>query len=245
MPISKLATALSILLWPALGQAQTEVTVFTYNDRPPFVVDKAKGDGIEYRLCAWMNTQGSQYHFTLKVVSAPEAKAMVAGHDLKGVLIGVSPAWFSEEVRNTWLWSPSVLWDRNEVVSLNSKKVEYNGPATMEGHTFAAVKGFFYPGLMEPIKAGKIERLDTVSELLSLELVAAKKADVTIVSEWTLLYAQLRLFMDGDFYQATKPFQEFERKILLPPDAKALHDFLTRILANLKTNQGWQDATKV
>jgi polar amino acid transport system substrate-binding protein len=238
-------TTLAFLLGCAFAQAQTEVTVFTYNDRPPFVVNKAKQDGLEYRLVQWLNTQGKAYHFTLKVVTGPEAKAMVASQDLKGVLIGVSPAWFSEQVRNTWLWTPPVLWDRNVVTSLTPTKVEYTNPSALEGHTLAGVKGFVYPGIMEAVKAGKIKRTDTDSEIASLEMVAAHKVDFTIVSEWTLLYAQLRLFMDGDFYMAAKPFQAFERKVLVPPAMKELHEYLTRILADVKQNAGWQEATKV
>ena len=243
--LAKGATALSMLLLSFVAHAQTEVNVFTYNDRPPFVVDKAKEEGLEYRLVAWLNHQGPQYHFTLKVITGPEAKAKVAGKDLNGVLMGVSPAWFSEEVRNTWLWTPTVLWDQNMVISLVPSKLEYTGPASFEGRTFAGVKGFFYPGIMDGIKAGKIQRIDTDSELASLERVAAHKVDATIVSEWTLLYAQLRLFMPGDFYTAGKPFQAIERKILVPPTMKALHDYLTKVLTDVKKNPGWQEATKV
>lgn len=245
LKFSKLAIALSFILASAFARAQTEVTVFTYNDRPPFVVDKTKQDGLEYRLVQWLNTQGKAYHFTLKVVTGPEAKAMVAAKDMKGVLIGVSPAWFTEEVRNTWLWTPPVLWDRNVIISLTPIKIEYSGPSALEGRTLAGVKGFFYPGIMDAIKEGKIKRVDTDSEIASLEMVAAKKVDVTIISEWTLLYAQLRLLMDGDFYMAGKPFQEFERKILVPPAMKDLHEYLTKILTDVKKNAGWQEATKV
>ena len=242
---AKALTALSFLLLSTLAQAQTEVTVFTYNDRPPFVVDKAKHEGLEYRLVAWLNQQGPQYHFTLKVITGPEAKAKVAAKDLDGVLMGVSPAWFSEEVRTSWLWTPPVLWDQNVVISLVPAKLDYTGPASFEGHTFAGVKGFFYPGIMDGIKAGKIQRIDTDSEIASLERVAAHKVDATIVSEWTLLYAQLRLFMEGNFYTAGKPFQAFERRILVPPTMKALHDYLTKLLTDVKRNAGWQEATKV
>ena len=241
----RLGRMLAMVLACAVAQAQTEVTVFTYNDRPPFIVDKAGQDGLEYRLVQWMNRPGAPFHFTLKVVTGPEAKAMVAGKDLKGVLMGVSKAWFSEEVRDTWLWTPPILWDKNLVISLGGAKVDYAGPASLEGHHFAGVKGFVYPGIMEAIKAGKITREDADSEIASLNLVANHQADVTIVSEWTLLYAQLRLVMDGDFYTANKAFQEFQRMILVPPAMKELHDYLTRLFTDVKNNAGWQEATKV
>jgi polar amino acid transport system substrate-binding protein len=245
MKVRNLVGVLFGLLSCAIAQARTEITVFTYNDRPPFVVDKAKQEGLEYRLVQWLNKQGAQYHFTLKVVSGPEAKEMVANKDLKGVLMGVSPAWFNEEVRTTWLWTPPVLWDRDVIISLNPIKIENTGPSALDGRTFAGVKGFFYPGIMDAIKEGKIHRTDTESEIASLEMVAARKAEVTIVSEWTLLYAQLRLLMDGDFYMAGKPFEEFERKILVPPGMKGLHEYLTKVLKDVKKNSGWQEATKV
>jgi hypothetical protein len=138
-----------------------------------------------------------------------------------------------------------VLWDRNVVISLTPIKIESASASALEGRTLAGVKGFFYPGLMDAFKEGRIKRTDTNSEIESLEMVAAHKVDVTIVSEWTLLYAQLRLLMDGDFYMAGKPFQEFERRILVPPAMKDLHDYLTKVLADVKKNAGWQEAIKV
>jgi polar amino acid transport system substrate-binding protein len=245
MRLSKLVTVISVALGCAMAWAQSDITVYTYNDRPPFIIDKAKKDGLEYRLCTWLTKQSGQFRFTLKVVTAENAKAMVAKNELDGVLIGVSPNWFSEEVRKQWLWTPPVLWDKNVVVSLGSAKVEYLGPASLEGHSFAGVKGFFYPGIMDAFKVGKIKRIDSDSELNSIRMVADRKADVTVVSEWTMLYVQLRMAVDGDFYQSDKAFQEFDRRILMPASMKALHEHLSKILSDVKQNSGWQEATSL
>lgn len=229
----------------AFVQAQTDVTVYTYNDRPPFVVDKAKQDGLEYRLCQWLTKESKAYRFTLKVVTAPEAKAMVDKGELKGVLLGVNKVWFPEPVRSTSLWTPPILWDRNLVVSLDAKKVEYAGPASLAGLKLAGVGGYAYPALTEAVKEGRIQRLDCGSEILALQAVAGGKADVTIVSEWTLMYAQLRLDIPGNFYQSNKPFLEFERVILVPPAQKELYEHLAKLLADVRKNAGWQEATSL
>ncbi len=229
----------------AFAQAQTDVTVYTYNDRPPFVVDKAKQDGLEYRLCQWLTKESKAYRFTLKVVTAPEAKAMVEKGELKGVLLGVNKVWFPEPVRAANLWTPAILWDRNLVVSLDAKKVEYAGPESMAGLRLAGVGGYAYPALTDAVKAGRIQRVDFGSEILALQAVAGGKADATIVSEWTLMYAQLRLDIPGNFYQSNKSFLEFERVILVPPARKELYEHLTKLLTDVRKNAGWQEATSL
>ena len=154
MKVMKVVAALAIFLAGALAWAQSEVTVYTYDDRPPFIVDKAKQDGLEYRLCTWLNKEGGKHHFTLKVVTAPEAKALVEKGELKGVLLGVNKVWFPEAVRNRYLWTPPVLWDRNLVISLGARKIEYVDPASLSGLKLAGVKGFAYPALTSAIAEG-------------------------------------------------------------------------------------------
>ncbi|BDU74477.1 type 2 periplasmic-binding domain-containing protein [Mesoterricola silvestris] len=245
MKILSVLKSIAILAACAFAQAQTDVTVYTYNDRPPFVVDKAKQDGLEYRLCQWLTKASGTYRFNLKVIPAPEAKALVEKGEMKGVLLGVNKVWFPEAVRTSNLWTPAILWDRNLVVSMDAKKVEYAGPGSLAGLRLAGVAGFVYPALTDAVKAGRIQRLDCGSEILALEAMAAGKADVTIVSEWTLMYAQLRLDIKGNFYQSNKPFLEFERVILVPPSMKALHEHLSKLLADVRKNPGWQEATSL
>ena len=74
MKLFRTVVALGLLLACGFARAQTEITVYTYNDRPPFIVDKEKKAGLEYRLCDWLTKESGAYKFTLKVVSAGEAK---------------------------------------------------------------------------------------------------------------------------------------------------------------------------
>jgi len=245
MRLFRMVVTLCVLLACPSLKALSEITVYTYNDRPPFIVDKDKKVGLEYRLCDWLTRESGAYKFTLKVVTAGEAKALVEKDELKGILLGVNKVWFPEPVRNRNLWTLPVLWDRNLVISLGKGKVEYTGPGSLEGLKLAGVKGFAYPAITEAISSGKITRMDNASEILALEMVAAKKADVTIVSEWTFMYARLRGDLDGDFYESNKPFLEFERSILVPPAMKALLDHLNGLLTNVRKNAGWQEATSL
>lgn len=243
-----LRTLIAILFLALSGlalRAQTDITVYTYNDRPPFVVDQGKQQGLEYRLCAWLTKSSGTYRFTLKVVTAPEAKALVDKDELKGVLLGVNKMWFPEAVRTRYLWTPPILWDRNLVISLDSRKVEYTGPVSLAGLKLAAVKGYAYPALTEAIAAGTVTRLDNPSEILALKALAGHQADAAIVSEWTFMYARLRDFLEGDFYESNQPFSAFERAILVPPAMKPLQEHLAKLLADVRKNAGWQEATSL
>jgi polar amino acid transport system substrate-binding protein len=245
MKFLKVVAVLFLLLGGAAAQAQTDVTVYSYNDRAPFIVDKDKKDGLEYRLCEWLTKESGKYRFTLKVVSAGEAKSLVEKNELKGVLLGVNKVWFPEAVRTANLWTLPVLWDSNQVVSSQGSKFEYVGPASLEGKKLAGVKNFAYPAITEAVKAGKITRVDYGSEILALQAVGAGEADVAIVSEWTLLYEQLRGTHADKVSASNKPFLTFERTILVPKALQDVYDNLNKILTDVKKNEGWQKATSL
>jgi|GEM_PF-3365139 len=244
MKLVKLLSVLSVLLACAFARAQSEVTVYTYNDRTPFVVDKEKKSGLEYRLCDWLSKESKgKYHFTLKVATAPEIRTLLDADKLNGVLLGVNASWFSESIQKKSLWTPPILFDKNMVVSLSSKRVDYATPASMHGHRVAVVKSWFYPEQEDSFLSGKASRVDFDSETLALKGVAAGKADVAIVSEWTFLYEQIRGDLQGDFFTANTPVSTFTRSILVPASLKGLHEDLIRILADVRKNAGWQEAT--
>jgi polar amino acid transport system substrate-binding protein len=239
-----LASALAILC--STARAQTEVTVYTYNHQAPFIIDPAKKDGLEFRLCEWLNKESKgAYHFTLKLIPGTEAKARAAKDDFDGLLFDINSKWVSEATRAKVLWTPAILFDRQLVVSMGAKKVEYAGPASLTGHSFLGVKSYFYPAITDQVTAGKITRTDTASEAESLRMLAGGKADFTIVSEWSLMYEQLRNGLEGDFYTATKPIEEVERYILVPASMKAVHEHLGKLLKDVKKNPGWQEATSL
>jgi len=242
----RLLAALALVAAGAWAQAQTEVTIYTYNDRPPFIIDKAKGDGLEYRLVTWLNKESKgAYHFTLKVVPGNEAKAMAGRDDFQGLLFDINDHWVSPETRAKVLWTPPVLFDRQLVISPGKKRIAFAGTSSLEGHTFAGVKAYFYPAITDLVAAGRITRTDTESEVASLKLVDAGKVDFAIVSEWTLMYEQLRAGLEGDFYTADKPFETVERYILVPKALKAVHEHLTAILKDVRKNPDWEAATSL
>jgi polar amino acid transport system substrate-binding protein len=245
MKVFRLATVLFLLAGGAALRAQTDVTVYSYNDRAPFIIDKDKKDGLEYRLCEWLTKASGKYRFTLKVVPAGEAKTLVEKNELKGILLGVNKVWFPETVRAANLWTLPILWDRNQVVALQGSKFEYTGPASLEGKKLAGVKNFAYPAITAAVTAGKIVRTDYATEINALEMVSAGKAEVAIVSEWTLLYEQLHGTHADKLGASDKAFLEFERCILVPTALKDVHENLDQILKDVKKNKGWQEATSL
>jgi polar amino acid transport system substrate-binding protein len=242
----RIALVLGVLFGGLAAPAQTEVTVYTYNDRTPFVVDQARKDGLEYRLCDWLTKESKgTYRFTLRVTTAADVRAKLDAGTLEGVLLGVNPVWFSEAERAKALWTPPILFDKNVVISLGSRKIDFKGPESLAGLRVALVKDWFYPEIGAAFTALKAQRVDFGSEPLALRGMAAGKADVALVSEWTFLYEQLRGDLAGDFFTADKPASTFERMILVPAARKALHADLVRYLTDIKKNPGWQEATSL
>ena len=240
------ACALALLLTGTLLPAQTVVRVFTYNNRTPFVVNPSKQEGLEYRLCTWLTKESKgQFQFLLKVTTAEEIRTLLEADKLDGVVMGVNQSWFSEAIRKKSLWTPAILFDKNIVLSLNSKKVDFTGPASLLGLRVAVVTSWVYAELGENFSNGKIHRLDNPSEPMALRAVAEGKADAAIVSEWTYLYEQLRGDLQGDFFTADQPALSFTRKILVPSSKKPVFDYLCKVLADVKHSSGWQEATSL
>jgi polar amino acid transport system substrate-binding protein len=231
--------ALLMLLPPAASGA--DITLYAYHLKPPFMVDRDKQVGLYYDLARFLNERISGH--TFKTVYLPRRRLE---HDLElgrlqGLVVGVNPAWFKDETRARYLWTPPFLRDEDVVVSLVEHPVDYEGPESLVGKTVGLSMGYYYFGIDELVRAGRIQRDDAVNEESSLDKLVRRRIDATVVTQRTLDYlVRHRPEWKGRFRTARKPHDQFDRMILVPKEYAHLLPDLNAALGPAAHDPAWQ-----
>lgn len=239
-------TFLSLLLLALLlavpGPARAdEVILYAYHLKPPYIIDRAKETGLYYDLARYLNERISGH--TFRTVYLPRRRLE---HDLElgrlhGLVIGVNPSWFKDEKRTRYDWSPPFLRDEDVVVSHQAAPVGYLGPESLVSKHIGLSMGYYYYGIDELVRAGRIMRDDAVNEEATLEKLALKRIDAAVVTRRTLEYLQRqRREWRGAFHVASKPHDEFDRMILIPHAYSALLPDLAAALGPIGHDVDWQ-----
>jgi polar amino acid transport system substrate-binding protein len=217
-----------------------EVILYTYHLKPPYLIDREKGTGVYYDLARYLNDRIAGH--TFKTVYLPRRRLE---HDLElgrlnGLVVGVNPAWFKDETRARYLWSPPFLRDEDVVVSLVDHPVDYEGPESLVGRTVGLSMGYYYFGIDELVRAGRVQRDDAVNEESSLDKLNRRRIDVTVVTQRTLDYlVRHRPEWKGRFRIARRPHDQFDRMVLVPKEFAQLLPDLNAALGPALHDPAW------
>jgi polar amino acid transport system substrate-binding protein len=221
-----------------------EVIIYTYHLKPPFVIDEENGSGFDFDLSAFLNSQGSTYHFVTKYLPRKRLDLYMSKSGFDGIVTGTNPYWMGDAEQKKYLWTPSILKDRDEVVSLHISPVNYKNPLSLFGLKVGTVLEFKYFGLDEFMQEGKIIRKDTASESQNLHKLLAGRVDAVIVGRSTLDYFVKLHDCRAQLYISPQPHASYDRNILIPLNNKDIHDWLVPIVKDLNSNQEWQKLLK-
>ena len=240
MKLLRLFLLMLVLLLPATA-AGAEITLYAYHLKPPYLIDRERHVGLYYDLARYLNERIANH--TFKTVYLPRRRLE---HDLEvgrlhGLVVGVNPAWFKDETRARYLWSPPFLRDEDVVVSLLEHPVDYEGPESLVGRTVGLSMGYYYFGIDELVRAGRIQRDDAINEESSLDKLARRRIDATVVTQRTFDYLmRLRPEWAGKFRIARKPHDQFDRMILVPKEFAHLLPDLNAALGPATHDPAWQ-----
>ena len=234
-----------VLIWLVLlapgWAAATEVILYAYHLKPPYIVDREKGVGLYYDLARYLNEHVPGY--TFRTVYLPRRRLE---HDLElgrlnGLVVGVNPNWFKDEARTRYMWTPPILHDDDIVVSLKTRPVKYEGPESLVGKHVGLAMGYYYFGVDELVRANRVRRDDAISEEASLEKLLRERVDAAIVTRRTLDFL-LRRHPDwqGRFYVAHTPHDSFDRMVLVPKEFGYLMPDLNAALGPILHDPEWQ-----
>lgn len=231
-----------LLLFPfnaVVAQERQALTLYTYHLMPPHLIDLEKEQGLYFDVARYLNSHNSRYQFNVKYLPRKRIKRLIENHKLKGAVLGVSPTWFKDKSETRYLWTASVLSDRDLLVSIAVKPFEYKGPSSLIGKTVGGVLGFYYFGVDELVAEGKVARLNTHSEEALLSMVLSQRVNAGIISEVTLAYLVKRNQWQGKFYVAKQPHDQYERRIMLLKDSQDAFAVLQQALQSMQSDPSW------
>ncbi|NMP31805.1 amino acid ABC transporter substrate-binding protein [Thalassotalea sp. M1531] len=216
------------------------ISVYSYHLKPPLIVNSAINSGLYFDFVDYLNRHSNQYQFQLIHVPRKRLERMLEENILDGILLGVNPVWFKDKKETKYYWTSRVFTDRDEVISLNTKPLEYNDSQSLTNKVFGGVRGFYYFGINELIQEKKALRVDTVNEVDLFSMLLAERIDAAVVSRSTIDYMIKVNHWQGKFHLSRKPHDIYDRRILIPKSQRTIYQYLTPIIDQLQFDPDWQ-----
>ena len=231
--------ALAALSLPA--RASPDVVLYSYHLKPPYLEHLGRRQGLYFELADLLSLKVPGMRFRTEYVPRRRLEADLIAGRLTGVVVGVHPSWFKDSDRSHYLWTPALMRDADVVVSRHEKPISYTGPESLLGVRMALPRGYYYFGVDELVRAGRISREDSESEETALMMLTLGRAEATIITRRTL-YTLLarRPGLRGRLHVASQPHDDYERFILVPKDQPALHKALSEAVLQLAKDPAWQ-----
>jgi len=215
------------------------IPVYVYHQQPPYIIDFSMQKGLYFEFVKRLNILSDNYRFEVIYIPRKRVERMLEQHSMNGILLGVNPKWFKDKDESKYLWSSVVFNDRDEIVSLKSKPVEYSGPDSLAGMIIAGVRGFYYYGINELVSANKAQRIDTVSEPDLFMMLLKQRADVTIISKLTFNYMINNNDWQSSFHLSATPHDIYQRRILIPRNMAKTHQPIQQHIIKIQQDITW------
>jgi polar amino acid transport system substrate-binding protein len=233
------AALLSLSTLSSSALAAGPVTVYTYHNHPPFVLEAGKG--LSYELAEYLTRKAKGAStFRIEVVSRAQLDTLLASPDFNGVVAWVAPEWFKDKDRSTYLWSSGLMDDANVILSSAKARIEYKDPASLKGKQFGGIAGHKYGGIDELVAAGAIKREDAEKERNNLRKLDAGRIDATLLPRSTANYLLSEMELGTKVYVAPTVQSSYTRHILVPKKSADLQRLLNEAIADMPKDGGWQ-----
>ena len=217
------------------------VNVYVYHLKPPFITDLENKKGLYFDFSHYLNSKSENYHFSTTFIPRKRIEHMLENSLFEGVLLGVNPIWFKDKSESKYLWTQSIFADKDEVISLREKPVEYTTPSSLEQYRLGGFRGFYYYGINELVAQNKIHRTDTISEQALINMLKTKRIDCAIISRSTFNYITKENDNRHLFHISERPHDTYARKILILPKDKSIHHELKLIIEYMKKDKIWSE----
>jgi len=214
------------------------ITAYSYHLKPPYIIDEKVESGLYFDLLTLLSDDEIQYQ--LAYMPRKRINKLLEHDDLNGVIIGVSPHWFSDRGRTKYLWTVPFIEDRDEIISHAQAPFEFRIHA-LTGRTMAGVRGLFYVGLNKATTSGRLERFDTESEEQIIDMIHHQRVDFGVVSRSTLDFLRDKnSYVDG-IHISTIPHETYLRHLLVPRKLDKVEAHLSHKLESELKSQAWRN----
>ncbi|QKE63518.1 hypothetical protein HNE05_09150 [Aquipseudomonas campi] len=220
-------------------QAAEQLVLFTYQQKPPYVVDAEQARGLYYDLAELLNARLPQYRFVVRVVPRRRLDHGLAAGKLPGLVLGVAPEWFADAPRH--LWSEVFIDDANLLLSRSSGTASRLPLDGLEGLRLGLLGGSHYPELDALLSAGRVQRKDAAYEEDNLQRLLRGWVDAIVIGQRTLDFRlQQEPQLAARLHVDNPPLRHFQRRVLVPVQHAAVLPELDRILRLLPKDAEWQ-----
>lgn len=250
---------LFLFLWGlvlALPAGAESIKLYLYHQQPPFVIGEPRDQrGLMFDLSELLNRHAlpdtrfepalrprSRLNRELAPWISGECPGSASSCENNWMVFWVTPAWgWGAQAEQRFLWV-DLFQDQDLIISGASRPIEYQGTSSLLGHSFAAMRGNYYPqGVEELMQQGRIARLDGNSQRSVLLRVARARADVGLMQRSAFDYylaqdAELSSLRD-QLYIARQPFEAFTLQVMIPADRPDLQQFLQE----QKSTAAWRE----
>lgn len=216
------------------------VYLYTYHNKPPFVVNLKERKGLFYDLADYLSARDVKNDYQTVYIPRKRLDRMIESESLDGVVIGVSPEWFSDAGKTQYYWFSGIYPDKDEFVSLKAKPFEYAGLKSFDQKVVAGVAGYYYFGINEAVSRKHLKRVDTIGERQVLELIAKGRADFGIVSQSVFKYLKSVSNLPDIYHLSERPHDVFTRSAFTLKNKGSQLKTLQVLLKNLQQDPQWK-----
>jgi len=247
-------------LMPPFALAAEQFTVYTYHDKPPYFSHRpgaeasykphqhnTPGVGTQHHekelyaaFIELINNQQDDWHLELVHLPRKRLNLLLQAKHLEGAVIGVNPSWFNDENKQRYLWSSEFMHDKDVVVVSEGNIIPYLHPEDLAGKTLALQRGFYFWGITEQAKIGKIEVLETTSDIQNLKLVALGRVDATIMSDLTFKFFKGHKQVDNKLVALPEPHDRFTRHLMFTQHSAQAHTQLADTIELISKSPAWR-----
>jgi polar amino acid transport system substrate-binding protein len=215
------------------------VSIYTYHNHPPFVLEAGKG--LSYDLADYLNRKSKgNPTFKIEVVTRPQLDKLLASPDFNGVVAWIAPEWVKDKEKSTYLWTNAVMEDANVILSSTKARVDYKDPGSLKGKNFGGIAGHKYAGIDDLVAAGAIKREDAEKERNNLRKLEAGRIDATLLPRSTANYLLTEMELGSKVYVAPTVQSSYLRMILVPKKSPELQKLLNEAVTEMPKDSGWQ-----
>ncbi|WP_016954836.1 hypothetical protein [Catenovulum agarivorans] len=173
--------------------AKTLVTLYTYYDKPPFIVSIQDKVGLSFDFAKKLS-KFSQLN-TYQVKYFPKKRALSRLAD-SGAILWVNPHWIDDKNQIKYLWTKELVFERELYVS-NDQNLRFTDESSLYGKTLIGVRGYNYFNLDPHVSQQQIKRLDVDNETLIPKMLIMGRGDFGVIGLQTFAY----LIRDNQLYQ--------------------------------------------
>lgn len=227
---------LLILTFSAQIYSKEHISLYTYLNKPPFIVDKENESGLSYDLVRSLNQFSTNY--TYQLVYIPKQRSINFLID-PGVLLWVNPLWVKDKEKIKYAWIEDLIKDK-ELYITNDPSLRYKNPTSLFGKTLVGVRGYTYINLENLVKKHKINRVDVTKELLVPQMLIKNRADIGVIGMQTYSYIQKEFPKITEKLFILENYEmEFTRSVLISKANIGIKDDINIWLASVQGKAQW------